>query len=99
MILFTVFEYSFGSEFIFSFLGFLRVFELEYMFLELLLPSFMVDSCSVIVDSLYFMLMMRCVMESCFIITESVDYVMLLFRSGNNSWKQYTEPVRFRVYA
>ena len=71
------------------------MFELEYTFLELLLLSFVVDSCSVIADSMCFMLMLRFVMDSCFVIIRSVYYMLLLFRFGDDLWKLFAEPVRF----
>ena len=93
----TVLKYLFRSEFLFSFLGFFRMFELEYTFWELLL-SFMVDSCSVcsvIADSMCFMLMLRFVMDSCFVITGSMYYMLLLLRFGDVLWNAFAEPVRF----
>ena len=65
--------------------------------MELLLLSFVVDSCSVIADSMCFMLMLRFVMESCFVITGSMYFMLLSLRSGDVLWNSFAEPGEVHV--
>ena len=44
------------------------------------------------------LLMLRFVIDSCFVITGSMYYMLLLLRFSDDLWKQYTEPVRFSIY-
>ena len=75
---FTVLEYLFRYEFHILLLGFLQEFELKYMFLELLFLRFVVDSCFMLVGSMYSILMLRFGVELWKLFTEPVRFKFVL---------------------
>ena len=90
MISLTVFECLFRSEFRILFLGFLQVLELKYMFLELLLLRFVVDSWYLFTGSLCFILLFRFGVDLRLLFAESLC-CLLMFRSVIHSWILFTE--------
>ena len=75
---FTVLECLFRSELRVLFLGFLQVFELEYMFLELLFIRFVVDVWFILSGSMCFMLMLRFSVDLWKLFTEPVRFMFVL---------------------
>ena len=78
MILLTVLECLFRSEFRILFLGFLQVLELKYKFLELLFLRFVVDSWYLFTGFLCFMLLFRFSVNVRILFAELVRFILML---------------------